>query len=75
MGEVDVADLSGSKAEGGLTGKGLVEGKEGEGQGGLGLAEGSVREFEEMKDLSRFLEERGMKEWWVAGMGFERGGG
>ena len=44
------------------------------GGGMLGVDAGNVREFEEMKELGKFLEECEVREWWREHMGFAKGG-
>lgn len=46
----------------------------GEDMGKLTLESGHVREYAEMKDLSAYLEECGIRDWWTEHMGFARGG-
>ena len=41
-------------------------------KGNLGLEAGRVREFEEMKEFGKYLEECGMWQWWREHMGFAK---
>ena len=41
-------------------------------KGDLGLEVGHVREFGDMKELGKYLDERGVWQWWVKHMGFAR---
>lgn len=43
-------------------------------KGDLGLEAGHVREFEDMKELGKYLEGRGVWQWWREHMGFARVG-
>ncbi|KAL8926895.1 MAG: hypothetical protein Q9208_002704 [Pyrenodesmia sp. 3 TL-2023] len=42
--------------------------------GELGVASGCVKEMQSMKELSAYLDGRGILPWWTENMGFAQGG-
>ena len=44
-------------------------------QGTLDITRGSVKEMDATKDFGKYLDECGMREWWVHNMGYGKSGG